>query len=374
MQQSLFPEVPPDAPTVPARRGQAGPVGAPASLTGSATDESARATEAAGAPPEGTRRKGVMPAAHPPELAELARSLPPLLRLGGSTWSYPGWAGLVWDKPHSESLLARRGLHAYSRHPLLRCVCIDRSFYRALSASQYEQLAQQVDEDFRFIVKGPALVCDAQVRDEQGRGRQTNPAFLDPSLALQEFVRPAMEGLGRKLGALVFQLSPLPPQWLDRMEDSLDKLDRLLGALPSLREGSPEGVLAVEVRDAQWLSPAFAALLKRHGASYCLGLHPKLPPIEEQLWLLRALWPSPLVCRWNLHRDHGPFGYEEAEKRYGDYSQLVDPDPPTRAVLAKVARATATAGLPVYIGISNHAEGCAPRSAQALAEAIVDGL
>ncbi|MGM9512789.1 DUF72 domain-containing protein [Roseateles sp. DB2] len=299
--------------------------------------------------------------------------MPQRIRLGGSTWSYPGWAGLVWDQPYSEAQLARRGLQAYSRHPLLRCVCVDRSFYRSLSASQYEQLAQQVSEDFRFIVKGPALVCDAQVRDEQGRGRQVNPAFLDPRLALQEFVQPAMEGLGGKLGALVFQLSPLPPHWLSRMDGCLDKLDTLLAALPSLRTHSPDGQIAVEVRDAQWLSPDFVQVLKRHGASYCLGLHPKLPPIEEQLWILRSLWPSPLVCRWNLHRNHGPFGYEDAEKRYGDYAQLVDPDPATRAVLAKVARATAAADLPVYIGISNHAEGCAPRSARALAEAIASG-
>ena len=318
-------------------------------------------------------RRGVQPAAHAPALASLARTLPGQVRLGGSTWSYPGWAGLVWDKPYSESQLARRGLRAYSQHPLLRCVCVDRSFYRALTTAQYEQLAQQVGMDFRFIVKAPALVCDAQVRDEQGRGRQLNPAFLDPRLAVQEFVQPAMEGLGARLGVLVFQLSPLPPQWLDRMDACLDKLDTLLAALPPLRERCPDGQVAVEVRDAQWLTEDFVRVLKRHGASYCLGLHPKLPPIDEQLWILRRLWPSPLVCRWNLHRSHGPFGYEEAEKRYGDYSELLDPDPDTRAVLAKVARATATAGLPVYIGISNHAEGCAPRSAQALAERIVGG-
>ena len=196
---------------------------------------------------------------------------------------------------------------------------------------------------------------------------------LNPELALQDFVQPAMAGLGSRLGALVFQLSPLPTPWLDRMAECLEKLDRFLDALPNrdaLRQRCPEGVLAIEVRDAQWLTEGFVQVLRRHGASYCLGLHPKLPPIEEQLWILRRLWPAPLVCRWNLHRSHGPFGYESAEQRYGDYDRLVDPDPDTRAVLAKVARATAQAGLPVYVGISNHAEGCAPQSVIELARSL----
>ncbi len=376
MQESLFPHDTPTAPALPGKRATSlasggdtasadEPADAPA---GDAADE--QTTAATSGP---SRARGIQPAVPTPEILALAAELPPLIRLGGSTWSYPGWAGLVWDKAYSESQLARRGLQAYARHPLLRCVCVDRTFYRGLTVSQYEQLAQQVGDDFRFLVKGPALVCDAQMRDEQGRGRQVNPAFLDPALALQDFVQPAMEGLGHKLGALVFQLSPLPPAWLDRMDDCLARLDRLLGALPdlpTLRQRCPQGVIAIEVRDAQWLTDGFVQVLRRHGASYCLGLHPKLPAIDDQLWILRRLWPAPLVCRWNLHRRHGPFGYEDAEQRYGDYSRLVDPDADTRRVLARVARATAGAGLPVYIGISNHAEGCAPLSALALAAGI----
>lgn len=379
MQESLFPPDPAAAPAPPGQPGRRATASASKRAMGPAhdgADDEADdgADERIDAPaPASPRTRGIQPAVPTPETLALAADLPSLIRLGGSTWSYPGWAGLVWDKPYSESQLARRGLQAYARHPLLRCVCVDRTFYRGLTVSQYEQLAQQVGDDFRFLVKGPALVCDAQMRDEQGRGRQVNPAFLDPDLALQDFVRPAMEGLGHKLGALVFQLSPLPPAWLDRMDDCLARLDRLLSALPDLPElhqRCPQGVIAIEVRDAQWLTDGFVQVLRRHGASYCLGLHPKLPAIDDQLWILRRLWPAPLVCRWNLHRRHGPFGYEDAEQRYGDYSRLVDPDPDTRRVLARVARATAAAGWPVYIGISNHAEGCAPLSALALAAGI----
>src|SRR3546814_18176289 len=89
--------------------------------------------------------------------------------------------------------------------------------------------------------------------------------------------------------------------------------------------------------------PAFTSTLRAAGATYCLGLHAKMPPIDEQLPILRALWPGPLVCRWNLHRRHGAYGYEAAKTLYGDFNALVDPDPQTRATLARVLAGTPAA-------------------------------
>ena len=330
----------------------------------------APAVNAGAVPGRKSRRVGIQPQPADDALLALAPRLSPRIWLGTSSWSYPGWQGSVWEGRHGESNLARNGLSAYARHPLLRAVSIDRGFYQSLTASQYERYAQQVPEDFRFTVKAPSLVTDAQVRAEDGRGRQANTAFLDPRLAVQEFLAPAMEGLGTRIGALVFQLSPLPLAMLDRMPEQLDRLHAMLAALPSLRDAAPEAVVAVEVRDPEWLTPDFVAVLKGTGARYCLGLHPKLPPIQEQLPLLRAMWPGPMVCRWNLNRIHGPFGYEDAEKKYGEYAQVLDPDPDTRAVLAKVIRATAEAGHPAYVTVSNHAEGSAPLSVRALAKEI----
>ena len=305
-----------------------------------------------------------------PALQALAEGLPAHVRLGTSTWSYPGWAGIVWDKAYSETLLAKQGLTAYARHPLLRSVCVDRAFYRPLSASQYARLAAMVPPDFRFVVKAPSLVTDAQVRGEEGRGRQPNPAFLSPDIAVREFVQPALEGLGAKIGALVFQLSPLPMSMLAHWPQLLDRLATMLRALPSLRATAPYAVIAVEVRDAALLTPALADVLRQTGATYCLGLHPKLPPIEAQLPMLRALWPGPLVCRWNFNRRHGAYGYEAAEKLYEPFDRMVDPDVETRAALARVVLGTANAGQNVYVTISNKAEGSAPLSVRALAKAL----
>ncbi len=54
-------------------------------------------------------RAGIQPVTWDEALHALARRLPPLLRLGTSSWSYPGWQGLVWEGAHSEPTLAKKG-------------------------------------------------------------------------------------------------------------------------------------------------------------------------------------------------------------------------------------------------------------------------
>jgi uncharacterized protein YecE (DUF72 family) len=312
----------------------------------------------------------VEPAIHAPELFSLSQSLPSHLRLGTSSWSCPGWDGLVWDGEYSESSLSRYGLTAYSRHPLFRTVSVDRGFYRPMNVMQFAEYASQVNEDFRFIVKAPSLVTDALVRDESGRGMRPNGHFLNAEDAVQMFVEPALEGLGHKLGVLVFQISPLPNTWFARMPELINRLHYLLKAIPKFRHIAPDGVIAVEVRDAQWLTPQFVDVLRDTGATYCMGLHAKMPSITDQLPILRALWPGPLVCRWNLNPVHGAYGYEDAGQVYSPYNRMIDPDLETRAKLAQVIAGTANAGQNVYVSLSNKAEGSAPLSVIELAKAI----
>ncbi len=322
-------------------------------------------------PPSAKRRlqgaASVLPATVSPDIERLAAAVPRRIRLGTSSWSFPGWNGLVWDGVYAETVLAKSGLAAYARHPGLRAVSLDRTFYRPMSASQYAAYAAQVPDDFRFVVKAPSLITDAVIRSESGRGSQANPAFLDPALAVAEFVEPALQGLGHHIGALVFQLSPLPAPFLQNLPDLWARMAAMLAVLPSLHTAAPDAVVAIEVRNVELLTPDFARVLKAAGATYCLGLHPRLPPVQEQLPLLRTLWPGPLVCRWNLHARHGAQGYQEAKGLYEPFDKLVDPDPSTRDVLAKVMAATAAAGHNVYVTINNKAEGSAPLSVLALA-------
>lgn len=328
----------------------------------------AEATDAAAAPDKAssTQRRGVRvePADAPQALRSLAADLPSQLRFGTSSWYFPGWAGLVFARDYPQASLSRHGLEAYARHPLLRTVSLDRSFYRPLPAADYARLAAQVPDDFRFVVKAASAVTDARVREPgSGLPAQPNPLFLDPAMARDEVVMPAVDGLRHKLGVLVFQLSPLTSAWLADGRRFLAALDRLFDALPR-----PEhGLLALEVRDAGLLTPELAALLKAQGVRYCVGLHDRMPPLADQLPMLRATWPGALVCRWNLQRG---LRYAQAKDRFEPFDRLVAPDPATRCALARLIAATVGAGQAAYVTINNKAEGSAPLSVFELAAAV----
>ena len=132
--------------------------------------------EAADAQPNTPPRRGsrVQPWVPDDAVTALARKLPPGLRLGGSTWSYPGWQGLVWAGRHSESTLSKTGLPAYATHPLLRAVGIDRGFYRPLAAAEFQRHAEQVPRGFRFTVKAPSIVTSPAWRFVSSVSRSTS--------------------------------------------------------------------------------------------------------------------------------------------------------------------------------------------------------
>ena len=310
----------------------------------------------------------MLPATVPEELRALAAELSATVHLGTSTWSFPGWRDIVYGDDYSNSKLSRDGLGAYSAHPLLRCVSIDRSFYGPLSVADYLKYAKQVPEDFRFIVKAPSSVTDATVRGERGVPSGDNPAFLNAQIAIDEFVQPCIAGLGAKAGALVFQISPLPDEMIVEPARFLDRLTAFLQALPPLQEGS---CYAVELRDAVMLTPRFIRVLRDAKVRYCIGVHARMPDVRRQakaLALLDEHGTGPLIVRWSLHSG---FRYEQAKAKYEPFDRLVDEDLDTREALAELATRYVFAGQPVVIAVNNKAEGSAPLSCIELARAIV---
>ena len=313
----------------------------------------------------------VLPASNSPLLA--APALPPDIRLGTSSWFFPGWRGLVYEGIHPQTALSKKGLAAYAQIPLLRTVSLDRTFYAPITTVEYARYATQVPDGFSFVVKAPALVCDAVMRDEEGRGKVSNPHFLDPAIAAREFVVPCLEGLAEKAGPLVFQISPLPRGLVEEAPLLIERLAAFFSALPK-ELGNRRPVYALELRNAELLTPRLMRMLKDAGVRYCVGLHDRMPEVERQATALKTLdgdTPGDLVVRWNLHRG---FLYQAAKQRYEPFDRLVDEDPESRKMLARMAADAFKAKRRVWITANNKAEGSAPLSLLKLAVEIARAL
>lgn len=311
--------------------------------------------------------RGVGPAAVPADVAALAARLPRSVRLGTSSWSFPGWAGIVYDRAVSAATLARRGLAAYARHPLVRTVGIDRTFYAPIAERDFAAYAAAVPDDFRFLVKAPAALTTARFPDHPRHGAQrgaASPAFLDAGWAADLVCAPLAGGLGAKAGVLVFQFPPQPAARLGGVERFAERLHAFLAALP---RGL---VYAVELRDAALFGAAYRDALATAGACHVVNVHPAMPDPAEQAAALDPTRAAAVVVRWML--GHGQ-RYEDARARYRPFDRLVDEDPVARAQIATLCRAAAGRGRDTYVVINNKAEGSAPLSAARLAAAIVDG-
>lgn len=293
----------------------------------------------------------------------LAAALPNWLRLGTSSWSFQGWTGIVYDRMASPKLLSKQGLRAYSQNPLFRTVGVDRAHYQPLTVGQWADHAEQVPEDFRFLVKAHEWCTLTRFPSHArygARAEQDNGFFLDPHYARDEVVGPTLDGLGDKLGVLLFQFAAQDLRGVGGVEGFCDRLYAFLAALPK----GP--TYAVEVRNERILGPRFGDALAAGGAMPCLARVGDLPSLREQARRTPFGIAPVGVLRWMLKPGHT---YESASRAYAPFSELRDEDPATRELLAQLV---AELPRPTFVIMNNKAEGSSPESIRAFARRFVE--
>lgn len=292
-----------------------------------------------------------------PGLLSLARrlGLGTGLRMGTSSWAFPGWVGLVYDRSYSPQILSRRGLTAYAQHPLFSTVSLDRTYYGPMSVGDLQSYAAQVPPGFEFQPKAWKTLTSPV---DQG---QRNDAFLDPQLANQAVLRPLYEGLGASLGPIVWQFSALALGRVGGISGFLAQLDTFLGGLSF---GLSH---AVEVRNPQLCGPQLRDLLARHGAHYVLNLMPNMPTLDEQFKRLSLQDHEQIIVRWLLAPG---WEYQKAKAQFAPFDTLRCPDPQTRARLVAMIQWARREKKLVRLTVNNKAEGCAPASIEQLALAL----
>lgn len=295
-------------------------------------------------------------------LAKLRARLPAALRFGTSSWTFPGWAGLVYQRryPNQRAFL-RDSLGEYARHPLMRTVGIDRGYYRPVPEEDLAHYASQLPNDFRAAMKVwqrvtmPAFPRHPRYGDDAGK---RNPDFLDARLFAAAVHEPARVAFDRHMGPWIVEIAPSPsldPAWF-------------AGKLDAFLDGAPKDFpFAVELRDRKLLTPEYVRTLRRHGAVHVFNYWSRMPDLGAQMRLDGLLGGSLLVVRLLL-----PPGtrYDELKEAYAPFDRVVAPQPDMRRDVVRLVRAALDRDMSCYVLVNNKAEGSSPLTVEALARTL----
>lgn len=283
----------------------------------------------------------------------MSRAIPAGVHFGSSTWSYPGWAGLVYSRVYPATGASGKMLAEYARFPLFSTVGIDASFYGPPTPKTLSSWAKVLPSGFRCVSKvWERLTVHTWTgpRDDHRAGER-NPDFLNAELFRSDVWEPYQANFGEHTGPFVFEFQTIPREAELTPEEFATRLDHFLGRLP------PEGQYGVEVRNEEFLSPAYFAVLREHDVAHVFSSWTRMPPLGDQLDLPGSITARFLVARALLRPGRS---YADAVDRFAPYDRIREPNPQLRRDLARLARTAAALRLPAYLLVNNRAEGSAP--------------
>ena len=296
------------------------------------------------------------PAAEAPrDVAELAAALPPLIRIGTSSWNYPGWLGQVYAPPFPTRHAPSQLLRQYVQHPLFRTVGIDHSFYRPMDTPTLAEYADALPSGFLCVSKAWQRITSPV--DEESN--EPNPDFLDASRMTDAVVAPLVENFADHLGPIVLEFESLArAPWLTP-DQFIEKLDRFLDRIPRTVN------YAVEIRNPALLTAPYFAVLRAHSVSHCFNAWTDMPSIAEQMALPDSTTADFLVARALLTRGRK---YRTSVKEFEPYDRIQKPAPEVRNHLTQLMDHAVDLRIPVYVLVNNRLEGSAPSTIRAVAE------
>jgi uncharacterized protein YecE (DUF72 family) len=299
----------------------------------------------------------------PEELETLRAAIPPLVHLGTSSWNYPGWQGLVYRQKYPKSGASGQMLAEYARWPLFSTVGIDSSFYNPPSEKVLLEYAAALPAGFKCVSKvwDRITVHTHSKLREKAKAGEANPDFLNPELFSEAMLAPYLRHFAEHTGPFVFEFQAMTRGAKLAPLEFADTLDRFFGALPR------EAPYAVEVRNPEFLTPAYFAVLREHGVGHCFNSWTRMPPIGEQLDLPGVIGAPFIVARALLRP--GRY-YAEAVDAFAPYDRIQDRNSELRADLVRLIEAAVNARIPAYILVNNRAEGSAPLTIAAVARLI----
>ncbi len=193
------------------------------------------------------------------------------VRIGTSGWAYKDWNGPFYP---DEVKAAGRLEYISRRFPTLE---INASFYRMPTEAAVAGWRDQTPDDFLFAWKASRFLTH-------------NKKLKDPDEPLA-YMFSRIEGLGDKIGPILFQLPP-------NLHRNDERLQTFLDALPDGHRYS------VEFRHPGWYVEEVLGRLRKRNVALCISDHHDAPA------------PWELTADFIYLRGHGPGGHYHG--RYGE--------------------------------------------------------
>jgi len=299
-----------------------------------------------------------------PGLAEfdrLSTRVPPTVRFGTSTWNYPGWRGLVYHRDYGSKGAAAKMLGEYAAFPLFRTVGIDSSFYGPPTEEVLRSYAEYLPAGFPCVSKvwSQLTVHTFTAAQDRARAGKVNPDFLNAELFDEEIYRPYQRHFAEHAGPFVFEFQTLAKASGIDAEGFASRLDDFFSALPR------DAQFAVEIRNEEFLTPMYFAVLREHGVAHVFNSWTRMPPIGHQLDLPGSISAPFIVARALLRPGRS---YDEAVDAFAPYDRIREPNIKLRRDLVRLVETAVKTRIPAYLLVNNRAEGSAPLTIAAVAE------
>lgn len=298
-------------------------------------------------------------------------ALPPNIRFGGSSWTYPGWKGLIYHREYKNDREFRaKSLEEYAQCPLFRSVGIDSAFYNPPSEELLVRYAGQLPPGFQWVEKVweritiPKYPTHPRYGEDRGK---VNPDFLNPELFIDAVLSPhKLEPVRPHVGPFVFQFPTIRRDIMDGRE-FIARLGEFLSALPR------DFRYATEIRNPEFMAPEYFETLNRHGVTHCFNHWHIMPPLVEQM--KRAAMAGGLNADFYVARILTPLGvsYEGAVKLFEPYDRVKKPNEPMRRDVVRLMKRAVERNADAFILVNNRSEGNSPGTISAIAEMMQEG-
>jgi len=166
-------------------------------------------------------------------------------RIGCSGFHYKEWKNIFYPP----LLLQKHWFTYYAKH--FNTLELNVTFYQFPRLASLQKWFTDSPEDFTFSLKVPRLITHYK-------------KFTGAEQLLEDFYGVAAEGLGKKLGAVLFQL---PPQY----QYSEHRLQQVIN---SVKKGFTN---VIEFRHGSWWQQHVYDELAKNKISFCGSSHPSLP-------------------------------------------------------------------------------------------------